>query len=89
MRPASNDKSVFYFLSSRPLRLLLSAVCTVCWAISSPMLHAQQTSPSPAPTTQPVVITLDEAISRARANEPTFAAAYAASRVAANFENLT
>ena len=42
------------------------------------------TNPSPAAPpsdTAPVAITLDEAISRARANEPGFAAAVAASRV--------
>jgi outer membrane protein TolC len=50
-------------------------------------LRAQGTgvsAPSPVPTPQgtaPVAITLDEAIARARANEPGFAAAVAASRV--------
>lgn len=44
---------------------------------------AQSTVPSSTqPTSQPLAISLDEAIARARANEPTFAAAYAASRVA-------
>jgi outer membrane protein TolC len=43
-------------------------------------LHAQQVS---APATASIAISLDEAISRARANEPSFAAALAASRVSA------
>jgi outer membrane protein TolC len=53
---------------------------------SASLLRAQETvEPAPSsaaqPGTPPVAITLDEAISRARANEPGFAAAVAASRV--------
>jgi outer membrane protein TolC len=43
-------------------------------------LHTQQVSAAPAAS---IAISLDEAISRARANEPSFAAALAASRVSA------
>jgi outer membrane protein TolC len=44
--------------------------------------NAQLVQPTPTATSSPVSITLDEAIARAHANEPTFAAALAASRVA-------
>jgi outer membrane protein TolC len=50
----------------------------------SASLNAQGTagaSSPPSPATTPVIITLDDAISRARANEPGFAAAVAASRI--------
>jgi outer membrane protein TolC len=63
--------------------MLIATVCGVCFALTSSPLHGQQTSPPVPTSSSPASITLDEAISRARANEPTFAAAYAASRVAA------
>jgi len=50
---------------------------TNCFAFD-PFVSAQQTAP---PT--PVAVTLDQALSRAQANEPSFAAASAASKVAA------
>jgi outer membrane protein TolC len=57
---------------------LLLAACLTCMTPAE--LLAQQVSAAPAAST---AISLDEAISRARANEPTFAAALAASRVSA------
>jgi outer membrane protein TolC len=56
----------------------LLAACLTC--VTPAELHAQQVSAPPAVTTS---ISLDEAINRARANEPNFAAALAASRVSA------
>jgi outer membrane protein TolC len=58
------------------LFLLLLAVCFTCVAPTE--AHTQQVSTAPAVLT---AISLDEAISRARANEPSFAVALAASRV--------
>jgi outer membrane protein TolC len=55
--------------------------CGVLLIIPVPPSAAQETSAQT--NSAPPVITLDEAIARARANEPTFAAAFAASRVAA------
>jgi outer membrane protein TolC len=57
---------------------LLLAACLTC--VTPAELHAQQVSAPPAVATS---ISLDEAINRARANEPNFAAALAASRVSA------
>jgi len=60
---------------------LFSLLLAVCLARVTPaVLHAQQASAAPAAST---TISLDEAISRARANEPGFAAAVAANRVSA------
>jgi outer membrane protein TolC len=60
---------------------LFSVLLATCVACMTPAeLHAQQVS---APATASIAISLDEAISRARANEPSFAAALAASRVSA------
>jgi outer membrane protein TolC len=56
----------------------LLATCLACMA--PVQLHAQQVSAAPAAS---IAISLDEAINRARANEPSFAAALAASRVSA------
>jgi outer membrane protein TolC len=56
-----------------------SLFLTGCLTCATPAeLHAQQVS---AANVVPTAISLDEAISRARANEPNFAAALAASRV--------
>jgi outer membrane protein TolC len=63
---------------------LLPLVPFLCWIGSAAapvaLLQAQQVSAVPAASTP---VSLDEAISRARANEPGFAAAAAASRVSA------
>jgi outer membrane protein TolC len=67
-----------------PSRLRKRALHLVCVAALGAVAFAQQVS-APAvaqPTTAPA-ITLDEAITRARANEPTFAAAAAAAKNAA------
>lgn len=71
-------------VSMRAFAIGTSLIC-ICLASASVAASAQQapalptvTSPSPSPS-----ITLDEAISRARANEPRFAAAVAASKVSA------
>src|ERR1700733_13277194 len=67
-----------------PTRLRKRALHLVCLAALGAVAFAQQVSvPAVAqPTTAPT-ITLDEAITRARANEPTFAAAAAAAKNAA------
>jgi outer membrane protein TolC len=57
---------------------LVLCLCLIC--LSPAVLHAQQ---APAVSAAPTSINLEEAISRARANEPGFAAALAASRVSA------
>jgi outer membrane protein TolC len=57
---------------------LLFATCLAC--VTPAELHAQQV---PAASAVPTAINLDEAIRRARTNEPNFAAAAAASRVSA------
>lgn len=54
-----------------------------CLATLASAGFAQQPAASPATPPSPIAITLDEAISRARANEPAFAAAAAASKNAA------
>ncbi len=53
------------------------------WLVLVPALHAQQTVPLTSPQSQSTTITLNEAITRARTNEPTFAAAVAAAHNAA------
>src|ERR1700738_560984 len=87
MPPVSKNKPVVQRSNDSRLRMLIASVCGVCFALTSSPLPAQQTSPPvPArssPATQPTYITLDEAIARARANEPAFAAAVAANRNAA------
>jgi outer membrane protein TolC len=60
---------------------LASRLCLIGLATAPAVLHAQQVSAPPAAAS--TSISLDEAISRARANEPGFAAALAASRVSA------
>jgi outer membrane protein TolC len=64
--------------------MLIATVCGVCFALTSSPLHAQQASPpipaSSSPASQPASITLDEALARARTNQPVFAAAVAANR---------
>jgi outer membrane protein TolC len=77
-----------YGLGRRPgnRQCLSVAVLALLFSVGA-SLRAQgagATTPPPAPSPSdatPVAITLDEAISRARANEPGFAAAVAASRV--------
>ena len=83
-RRMAGDQFVVDCKASR--RLLLAGVFLFCSSHVS--LYAQgaaaQSVPSPTAASQavaPVTITLDEAISRARSNEPGFAAAVAASRV--------
>jgi outer membrane protein len=83
MHPVSQNKPLVQLSNDIRLRMLIATVCGVCFALTSSPLHGQQTSPPVPTSSSPASITLDEAISRARANEPTFAAAYAASRVAA------
>ena len=64
-------------------RLRKRTTCLICLAsLTFAAFAQQQTAPTAAPST-PSAITLDEAIARARSNEPTFAAAAAASRNAA------
>jgi outer membrane protein TolC len=60
---------------------LVSCMFFTGLAVTPAVLHAQQVSVAPAAVS--TSISLDEAISRARANEPGFAAALAASRVSA------
>ena len=65
---------------------LLGLALGVCLTATLPaVLYAQQAAAVPSAnspaSTSPVAISLDEAITRARANEPNFAAAAAASRV--------
>ena len=85
MPPASMIQPVIPPSNGLPLRKLVVAVCGVIFAATSIPVEAQQapTSTNPASPGQAVTINLDEAITRARANEPNFASAYAASRVAA------
>ena len=52
----------------------------VCLATLASAAFAQQQAALPLPQPSPTAITLEEAIARARVNEPTFAAAVAASR---------
>jgi outer membrane protein TolC len=59
---------------------LVPFFCLIGFAAAPVVLQAQQVSATPASSTP---ISMDEAISRARANEPGFAAALAASRVSA------
>jgi outer membrane protein TolC len=58
---------------------LASLLCIICAAMPLSVVLAQQ---PPSASVSSTVITLDEAISRARANQPEFAAALAASGVA-------
>jgi outer membrane protein TolC len=67
------------FFSRRSIRL--GAIALFAWASSALQVAAQ--APADAQPAAPPVITLDEAIHRAQANEPAFAAAMAASRSAA------
>ena len=87
MHPVSKDNFVIESSRGWLQCKFIATACSLSFALSSDLLHAQQTTAPPpvtqASTTQPVSITLDEAITRARANEPVFASAYAASRVAA------
>jgi outer membrane protein TolC len=53
------------------------------WLVLVPALNAQQTVPATATQSQSTTITLNEAITRARTNEPIFAAAVAAAHNAA------
>lgn len=53
------------------------------WLVLGPGVHAQQTVPVIAQQSPSTTITLDEAITRARTNEPTYAAAVAAAHNAA------
>ncbi len=53
------------------------------WLVLVPALNAQQPAAVTVPQSQATTITLNEAITRARANEPTFAAAVAAAHNAA------
>ena len=53
------------------------------WLVLVPALNAQQPAAVTAPQSQATTITLNEAITRARTNEPTFAAAVAAAHNAA------
>ena len=53
------------------------------WLVFAPALNAQRTVPVTATQSQSTTITLNEAITRARNNEPTFAAAVAAAHNAA------
>src|SRR6266702_1621370 len=55
----------------------------VCLATLASAAFAQQQTAAPAAPPSPTSITLNEAINRARINEPTFAAAVAASKTAA------
>jgi outer membrane protein TolC len=57
---------------------LVLSVCLIC--VRPAVLNAQQ---APAVAASSTLISLDEAISRARTNEPSFAAALAASRISA------
>lgn len=70
------------------VKKILSLAGTFLFCSSNVLLNAQgavsQSAPPPTAASQaivPVTVTLDEAISRARSNEPGFAAAVAASRV--------
>ena len=87
MHPASGNQLANHSSKGGHLRTRIAIAFGICLASSSVLLNAQQTFPpvstTLAPATQSVPITLDEAITRARANEPAFASAYAASRVAA------
>ena len=58
--------------------LLIAAA--VLWNV--PQCKAQQTQATAAPAGGPIIITLDEAIHRAQANEPAFAASVAESKAA-------
>lgn len=52
-------------------------------AVSAQTADANQAAgPNPAPSTPPVIITLDEAIHRAQTNEPTYVSAAAGNRIA-------
>ncbi|HZY62579.1 MAG TPA: TolC family protein [Edaphobacter sp.] len=64
------------------MRFFVSGLCSVCICLPSALLAPAQQMQSQAitPSATPS-ITLDEAIARAKANEPTFAAAVAASKV--------
>lgn len=64
-------------ISRQPGRLWVAAVCLTTMAASAQPLPEATASGA---ATAPAAITLDEAIARARSNEPTFAAAVAASR---------
>jgi outer membrane protein TolC len=68
----------------RPNHMLIFRNIFRLWLISMALVpiggHAQQAASAPA---APASISLDEAISRARANEPGFAAALAASKISA------
>ena len=63
----------------------LVTLFSYCFALALPLAGAQDTvgSAQPQPAAQPVSITLEEAIRRAQASEPTFATAFADSRSAA------
>jgi outer membrane protein TolC len=86
MPPASMIQPVIPPSNDLPLLKLVVAVCGVILAATSISAKAQQppiAATNPASPAQVISISLDEAITRARANEPAFASAYAASRVAA------
>jgi len=74
---------LFFRANSSLPRLRRRIPHLLCLATLASAGLAQQPAASPATQPSPVAITLDEAIARARANEPTFAAAVAASRNAA------
>ena len=63
--------------------LFVAAMLGVGLLLLVPVAPAQAVNAQPAASTQPPIITLDEAVKRAQANEPAFAAAKAASRTAA------
>ncbi len=70
----------------RPARAAMAGVLGILMGVIVPRMGAQAANSGSSPATpaasSPVAITLDEAIRRAEANEPVFAAASAGSRIA-------
>ncbi len=77
MRPDHEKKTEIQTSNTRPFSGLRAVLLAASFAVSAASLLAQQAA-APATT----AITLDEALSRARTNEPTFATASAANRLA-------
>lgn len=77
MRPDHEKKTEIQTSNARPFSGLRAVLLAASFAVSAASLLAQQAA-APATT----AITLDEALSRARTNEPTFATASAANRLA-------
>ena len=76
---ALKGKSALKFVTGT---MLLGAIIVVAAVSSSAQTNDQAAAQPSSPPAQPVVITLEEALKRAQANEPAFATALADSKVA-------